>query len=517
MYPKKSRYFPTVIALPPMFNVVFHSIVSPTSIFLATVTPVAFVKNNFALWLGTFETSATIPAWVLCLSTALIFLAAAFYWFAKTKSSRQSIERLVSKRTRELKNENQRIAEQAAKIVSETQQAEWERLTKLNRDNGKLAHDVNNLLQSFSLNIDFLEESPSDIQQVADLIQTNVSDGRVIASKLKSLVGDYSPVTKCFDLNSMIREMSNLIQALGDDGVEVKTECDLQQLWTSGNELEIQRTILNLTLVAKRTAKSWLKVRTGHRTFMEDDLSSIKVIGGKPEPGHFIWVEVSGDGAVAEDEATTYLQTFFAKKSRLSLRESSVNPNDDRSVNRNFRGAKDDNYKPFAPNLSFLATDSFGEIVKTGIRLYFPQSKPPAEELTDGESQLKQAMNDRARKIMIVDHDSTANKSLAAAMKFFKFDVSVCNNASSALDSLKDGNNFDAILVDQTIARQHDANLILEILELEPGTTIFLMAEPSDETDDLNVRADRRVRYLQKPFSVKSLAQRIKSLETPTY
>jgi CheY-like chemotaxis protein len=497
MFQTNLQQFASMTALPLLLKVGFQPSGGRGEIWRNGQPLLASSEKGLSLWLRAFETSVTIPAWVVGLAIGLMFVTAACYLLSKTKRRRQSVERSFVDRTQELQNENRQLANQALEIVGKTQRTEWERLTRLNQDHIGIAHDVNNLLQTVSFNIEFLVESPSNLKQVADSVHAAVFRGRSIAKKLNTLLENHSLASTRCDLNLMLCEMSDLIQAIADENVEVTTEFGMQPLWVSGNALEIQRTLFNLVLLTKKNAKTRLKVQSGQSHFSEFDFSVASIIGGKPKPMNYVWVEVSGDGCSIEAEAKKILQPFLAPK--RSSREVGI------ELGRRRREQRE--------AIPFLESGCFGVSGETNFRIYFPKLELPGSEQLDRTARVEQPVDDRVRKILVVDQDKASNKSLAATLKYFKFQVVVCDNSAMAMDTIKNGPRFDAILVDQAMRGPQGAELVEDLMAIELDTFVYLMSEVGGKMGDTSRQVDRRLQFLQKPFSVKAFAERLQSLE----
>lgn len=416
--------------------------------------------------------------------------AAVGFWSLLIRLRHQRMEQLVSERTSELYEKNLLISEQAKEIQRKTQEAESERLASLNRMLGGIAHDFNNLLQTISLNGELLFEFPDDSKRIAELIQSAVSTGHGLSTKLQTL-SDRIPTThELLDLNAVIHEMTSLIETPAIDGASVTTNLATESLPTLGDVSEIQRVVLNLVSNAKEAATSFVIAKTGSDYFRQDALNLARFSGTKPTPGDYVWLEVLDDGnGISDEDAKKLFDPFFSTKSLgrglgLAIVMGAVSRHN---------------------GMIFLSTDHVNGSKTTNFKVCFPKSdrtnvikRPAQKSIAPSNSMLR---------VLVVDDDVALRKSLSVALKLLKFDVTVCESGYQALELIEGGFDFEVALVDQVMPGMRGEELVRALTSLGKEMQIFLMSGYSDEEFDKGLLSQPNVRFLQKPFSVRDLAK----------
>jgi CheY-like chemotaxis protein len=137
-------------------------------------------------------------------------------------------------------------------------------------------------------------------------------------------------------------------------------------------------------------------------------------------------------------------------------------------------------------------------------RLYFPSTPEPA---TAPEASAAGARNGSATVLLVEDDDSLRGL-LLAQLEHFGYRGIACRNGHEALERAA-GERVDLLLTDVVMPDMGGRALAESFARSNPGTPVLFM---SGYTADEGVAEDASVAFLQKPFTFRQLAERIREL-----
>ncbi len=114
-------------------------------------------------------------------------------------------------------------------------------------------------------------------------------------------------------------------------------------------------------------------------------------------------------------------------------------------------------------------------------------------------------------KLLLVDDDRTLAKGIVRSFRGIGYEVAVCYDGSSAVDTVEE-ENPDLVLLDIMLPGKDGLTILKEIRQRFPGLPVIMLTARSEDIDivvGLEMGADD---YVSKPFSIRELEARIKAV-----
>jgi CheY-like chemotaxis protein len=147
----------------------------------------------------------------------------------------------------------------------------------------------------------------------------------------------------------------------------------------------------------------------------------------------------------------------------------------------------------------------------TEVRLYLPQTSllPDPIEGVDTNS----APTGRRESLLVVEDDPALRKVIVAFLSERNYQVAAAPDGSEALEILDESGPFDLLLSDIILPGEFSGQeLANEVTRRQPSIKILLMSGYASDAFEDRARPADYANLLQKPFSMGSLARKIRSV-----
>ena len=184
---------------------------------------------------------------------------------------------------------------------------------------GGAAHDFNNLLTGILGNAELLAmQSPdeSDQQRAADAILIGAQRAADLVSKMLAYAGGGRVVAERVDLDALVREMVDLLDASVARDCTLIYKCTGPLPLVESDPTQIRQVVLNLIVNATEAVEEngVVTVDTGEER-LEPSLLKLMTFGNDVAPGRYVFIDVVDNGAgMSEDTLARMFDPFFSTK-----------------------------------------------------------------------------------------------------------------------------------------------------------------------------------------------------------
>ena len=371
-----------------------------------------------------------------------------------------------------------------------------QKLESLGVLSGGIAHDFNNLLTAILGNTDVaMDLAPAHpaLRSALQRIESTAQRGSDLARQLLAYAGKARFEVKPIDLNTIIREMGDLLSVSISKKVALRTDLQPGLPPVAADSAQFQQVVMNLVINASEAigdASGTVTLRTRSIDYDRAGLSEA-FPGQVLEPGLYVRMEVEDDGCGMDAETIGRIfDPFFTTKfTGRGLGLSAM-----LGIVRGHRAG--------------IRVESSPQKGTTFI-LLFPVSEAtvvlaaPAAEPT-------QPMTGT---ILVVDDEGIIRDLARDALESAGFRVLEARDGLEAVKRFEeDGKNVDLVLLDMTMPRMGGAEAFRRIRGLAPDVLVLLTSGYTQK-ESLESLADLPPDgFLQKPFRVRELVGKVREL-----
>ena len=361
---------------------------------------------------------------------------------------------------------------------------------------GGIAHDFNNLLTAMIGFCDLLLQRymPND-PSYTDIIQIKQNANRAanLVRQLLAFSRQQNLQPKVLNITDTLAELSALLRRL------IGARIDLQMihgrnLWpVMVDASQLEQVIINLAVNARdaMTDGGKLIIRTSqHQNKISEQL------GHDSMPiGDYVLIEVIDTGHGIDPETMEHIfEPFFSTKevgAGTGLGLSTVY-----GIVKQTGGFVDvqseigqgTSFKIFLPRYS-------GEEV-----VHIPIIEAPAGDLTGHET------------ILLVEDEDAVRLFSARALRDKGYKVIEAENGDKALELVEQGQSFDLLVTDVVMPHMDGPTLCKKIRDIHPNMKTIFISGYTEDTFRQNLGHNAHIHFLQKPFTLKDLAQKVKDI-----
>jgi two-component system, cell cycle sensor histidine kinase and response regulator CckA len=383
-------------------------------------------------------------------------------------------------------------AAEEARARQDDESRQGEKMEAIARLAGGIAHGFNNLLTGILSYTDLImqELRPADpirgdVEQIRDAGQRAAGLTRqLLAFSRRQLLQP-----RVLSLNSTIAELEPMLGRLAGSGITLDTELDPEVGSVLVDPGSLEQVLVNLVINAREamTGGGQLRIRTG---------SSPDRVGTRPRGGAQrywgVWVSDSGIGMDAETQAHIF-EPFFTTKHSVGgtgLGLSTVHGIVEQS------GGK------------ITVESAPGEGTTFGIHL--PRYAGPE---VPNQAQEQAGGSVRKETLLLVEDESAVRESVRRLLEGQGYTVIEARDGAEAL-RLYDRNatGIDLVLTDVTMPGIGGLELVQQLRARRPDLRVVFMSGYADKALATNGAIPHHTAYIEKPFNVKTLVQRLREV-----
>ena len=379
--------------------------------------------------------------------------------------------------------------------VLEDQLQQARRMEAVGRFAGGVAHDFNNLLTiikgyvELALNrIGGQPELRGNIQQIADAADRAVTLVRQLLAFSRKQV--LKP--KVLDLNGVVMNMDKMVRRLMNENIEMRTSVDKNLGAVKADPGQIEQVILNLIVNARDAmpygGKLCIETRNVQlESGIANDQASIK-------PGPYVMLSVRDTGVGISTETLPHIfEPFYTTKENgrgTGLGLSTV-------------------YGIVKQSGGHVSVTS--EVEKgTTFKVYLPRVEETAQRLQKAE-RVEPATGGGGETILLVE-DEPAVRELARTVLFEQgYTVIEAQNSEDAVRLAgRHRSEIHLLLTDVVMPGMSGRDLAKHLTALHPYLRVLYMSGYTNNVIAENGALEEGLSFLQKPFTPKALAQRVR-------
>jgi PAS domain S-box-containing protein len=358
---------------------------------------------------------------------------------------------------------------------------------------GGVSHDYNNLLMAMLTGVTVAQEDlePDHLaNESLELVKEAITQAKALTQQLLAFSGRGQFVVEPLDLNSVLRDMSQLLGALVGSKVQVVMDLSPDELRVTADRTQLQQVVMNLVLNAGQAMDGHGRVEIRTQTQM---LSNEELTRGwsseEAEPGLHAVLQVEDHGVGMEpSKVTRIFEPFFSTRRGghgLGLAAAL-------GIIQGHRGF-----------IQVLSTPDVGTVFRIGL----PVTAVVADEVTS-PLPVRPARRPDSKRILVVDDQPLVLRVTSRMLRRLGWEVWEANSGAEALVRFQaNPGAITVALVDMNMPEMSGGDLVIELRKIDPDQPVLLMSgfEPTQVTSGLIQHP--RTAFLAKPFFQKQLLE----------
>ncbi|PYU74124.1 MAG: hypothetical protein DMG49_05125 [Acidobacteria bacterium] len=363
---------------------------------------------------------------------------------------------------------------------------------------GGVAHDFNNLLTIIRGHADLLTDRvTADEGSKRNAQQIQKATGRAVSMTRQLLAFSRMQVLqpRILDLNFVVAEMGKMLPRLIGENIEYSFEPDPQLANIKADPSQVEQVLLNPAVNARDAMPNGgkLTVKTSN---VEMEVSAA---ARRPSmtPGKYVLLSVSdtGDGMDSETKAHIF-EPFFTTK----------------EVGKGTGLGLATVYGIVKQSGGFIWVESSPGTGAT-FEIYFPEESGPASEIEKVSA--TKARPRGSETILLVEDESGVRDLACQFLRSSGYTVLEAVDGVEALEiSARYSGTIHLLLSDMIMPRMGGAELTQRIRAARPETKVVLMSGYAEYAEANNGKESPQVPRIQKPFSLTSLAEKVRKVLT---
>ena len=377
----------------------------------------------------------------------------------------------------------------------ENQLIQAQKMESVGRLAGGVAHDFNNMLAIIFIALELarmnLAENDPVREQLSD-IEKAAAHSRDITRQLLAFSRKQLISPRCCNLNAIIAALEKSLGRLIGEDVELRFYPDPELGSVSIDPSQMDQILVNLAVNARDALPHGgkLTIATENVSFDEDYSAEHPDV----RPGRYVMLSVSDDGTGMDSETLTHIfEPFFTTK----------------EVGKGTGLGLAMIYGIVKQNNGFI--NVYSEVGQgTSFKLYFPRQD---EEIPLRAEQESAPLEKAEGSVLLVEDDELLCRVTTATLQMFGYTVTAVHSPREALNLFeRECPNFSLLLTDVVMPGMNGRELAERIAEKCPGLRALYMSGYTEDAVIHRGVLEEGMHFLQKPFSVKELAGKIREV-----
>jgi two-component system, cell cycle sensor histidine kinase and response regulator CckA len=361
---------------------------------------------------------------------------------------------------------------------------------------GGVAHDFNNLLMVIRGHVELLMNRPgvdTSVARNAEAIQKASDRAAGITQQLLAFSRKQVLQARVIEMRSVVKDIANLLRRLLGPMVEFRLQLPQEPLWVRADESQLEQVVLNLAINARDAMPNG-----GTVTAIVDRVAAashfVRRRPGMPEKDYIrLRVIDTGTGMDAATQTRIFEPFFttkeFGKGTGLGL--ATV-------------------YGVVKQSDGWIWVDSaLG--AGTTFEIFLPAVDEPGEEEAKAEQKSRQAGGSET--ILVVDDEEGVREVASQYLSSRGYRVLAAESGVHALQMAKgESGKIDVLVTDALMPGMSGPALAKELLAQRPSTKVLYISGYAENNTLLEDARERGEAFLQKPFGLDSLAEKLRGL-----
>lgn len=367
---------------------------------------------------------------------------------------------------------------------------------------GGVAHDFNNLLTAMIGYCDLLlaKCKPTD-QAFSDIMQIKQNANRAsnLVRQLLAFSRQQTLQPKVMNVTDMIVDLSVLLNRLLGAKIELVVNHGRDIGCIKVDQVQFEQVIINLAVNSRDAMPNGGKLTIKTENYHNEKQQFLR--GEIMPAGAYILISIADTGCgISETLINRIFDPFFSTKEKghgTGLGLSTV-------------------YGIVKQTGGFINVES---AINEGTKfnLYFPmctcELQQKAKSAYQESQPVIQADLTGSGKILLVEDEDAVRMFSARALRDKGYSVIEAPNGESALEFIKnDGGTIDLMITDVVMPKMDGPTLINYVEEFAPGMKVIFISGYTEDSFRKSLANSIDVHFLQKPFSLKDLALKVKEV-----
>ncbi|MBX7149925.1 response regulator [bacterium] len=363
---------------------------------------------------------------------------------------------------------------------------------------GGIAHDFNNLLGGILGYASLLKEQLTDnekAQKRLAVISSSAQRGAQLTRELLAFARKGAYEKTVLNLNTLINQTIEILQSTVGKNVTIHKNLDDQLLNVEGDSTQLSQIIMNLGINARDAMNDVGNIFfTTKNILFTTDQPQLKL-----KAGQYIELTCEDTGPGINDALREKIfEPFFTTKPSgkgtglgLSMIMGIVQSHEGQTI--------------LAPYIQGKGATFV---------IYLPATLKSAQNADEPDSLvLDDNIHFTNKSILVVDDETHIRSFLNDVLSEYGAIIIEASNGNEALTLLKDPkSNFDLIIMDIIMPGISGIETFYEIQKFNKTTPVMMASGYTDNADLVKLRADKKVSFMQKPFSKKELINTVNEI-----
>lgn len=409
----------------------------------------------------------------------------------------EELEQKVQTRTTELANANITLqAEIRERLRTEEQLRQAQKMEAVGRLAGGIAHDFNNILAAILGYCDLLLMMPD----LNEKVQTRLRQIKKVSGRAAELTSQLLAFSRkqvlrpqIIDLNVLVVETEKLLRRLMGEDIEIKIELDTHIAGIEADPNQIQQVLINLAVNARDAMPQGgiLRIETSIRS-VNGKTSSLP---NSTSPRQYVVLTVGDTGQGMDAETQLHIfEPFFTTKGQgkgTGLGLATV-------------------YGIVQQSDGFIHVQStIGQGTTFDIHLPYTDKIVVSHEHLPATSKPPRG----AETVLVVEDDATVRQMTSETLHELGYHVLAAANGDEAIALVAEQQPaIDLLLTDVIMPGMNGREVAERLTQARPNLRVLYMSGYANEIIGQHGLLDGKTWFLQKPFSIDTLAQKVREV-----
>jgi CheY-like chemotaxis protein/two-component sensor histidine kinase len=330
-----------------------------------------------------------------------------------------------------------------------------------------------------------------------------------LAGMLLTYVGKGFVTKKEMNLNDLVRENAEILRSAASSSVQLQLSLSPEIPAMMADEAQIQQLVMNLITNAAESIEvqpGFIRITTGVQ-YCDQNVLSTSLLDVKPEPGSYLFLEVSDNGCGMNRETLKRLfDPFFTTKfTGRGLGMSAV-----MGIMKTHDGALFVESEP-GKGTTFRALFPVWESVLPDRETPIPHLASPLKGtqtsgLKEGQSKGTLQINPLSGVALVVDDEKSVLKVCTKMVKLCGFKVITACDGMDAVSKFREhADEIDVVLMDLTMPNVDGIAAMSEIYNIRQDTRVILASGFNEEELSKRITGQAPRGFIRKPYSMNLL------------
>ena len=387
----------------------------------------------------------------------------------------------------------------SAQKVLEQQLLQSQKMQAVGQLVGGIAHDFNNLLTAMIGFCDLLlqrytsaDPSYGDVLQ----IKQNASRAAILVKQLLAFSKQQTSVPKIVSITDILVEISSLLRRL--IGIDIELQIiHGREIWQVRiDENQFEQVIINLVVNARDAIKENGQIKITTRNFYAE--KEFVCINGIAPVGDYVEIEVSDNGCgISPEDINNIFDPFFSKKDEKIRKKVGTGTGLGLATV----------YGIINQNGSFINVQS---VINEGtsFTIYIPRYDGQEQnEISHGNEEIQNLSGTET--ILLVEDEEPVRLFSARALREKGYKILEASSGEEALQ-IAEKEKFDLLVTDVVMPKMDGPTLSKLLKEKMPSLKTIFISGYTEETFRQDASQNADIHFLQKPFTLRDLAVKVK-------